>query len=249
MLSVRTVEDASDGDRVLGTKIGDEVLSTDAETLFPLRAALGYEITQTMFLGEHSLLVEGPSDLLYLQWASDELRSRGRTPLEGRWTITPCGGIRKVGSFLSLFGAHHLHVAVLTDLAAGEKNEVRSLRDRGLLRDGHVLTADMFVDGQAEADIEDILGRRLYIEIVNRAYGLKQSGRLKATKPSGAAERVVKEVEDHFRLLPASITGFDHFTPAKYLAQHADDFSSTPGIDAALGRLEALITTLNAMLE
>lgn len=71
-----------------------------------------------MFVGEHSLLVEGPSDLLYLQWASDELRSRGRTPLDRRWTI------------------------------------------------------DMFVDGQDEADIEDILGRRLYIEVVNRAYGL-----------------------------------------------------------------------------
>lgn len=35
-----------------------------------------------------------------------------------------------------------------------------------------MLTADMFVDGQDEADIEDILGRRLYIEVVNRAYGL-----------------------------------------------------------------------------
>ncbi|HXQ43090.1 MAG TPA: AAA family ATPase, partial [Acidimicrobiales bacterium] len=156
LLSVRTVEDMSDGDTVLGTKVGDDVLSTDAETLFPLRAALGYDITQTMFIGENCLLVEGPSDLLDLKWASTELQEKGRTSLDRRWTITPCGGIKKVGSFLSLFGGHGLHVAVLTDYAQGDKATVRSLREDGLLREGHVLTADMFVDGQDEADIEDM---------------------------------------------------------------------------------------------
>ncbi len=74
LMACRTVEDAtSPDDEVLGTKVGDRVLSTDADTLFPLQAALGYEITQTLFIGEHSLLVEGPSDLLYIQWASDRL--------------------------------------------------------------------------------------------------------------------------------------------------------------------------------
>lgn len=32
--SVRTVEDVSEGDKVIGTRVGDEILSTDAETLF-----------------------------------------------------------------------------------------------------------------------------------------------------------------------------------------------------------------------
>lgn len=249
LLSVRTVEDVTEGDHVLGTKVGDEVLSTDAETLFPLRAALGYDITQTMFVGEHSLLVEGPSDLLYLLWASEELQSRGRTGLDRRWTITPCGGIRKVASFLSLFGGHQLHVAVFTDLAAGEKKEIRSLRDRGLLRDGHVLTADMYVDGQAEADIEDLLGRRFYIGLVNRAYGLRQAQRLKAARPDGSPERVVKQVEDHFRLLPADVPEFEHLTPALYLTQHARDLASNPGADEALDRFEALLTALNTLLD
>jgi hypothetical protein len=33
---------------VLGTKVGDKVLSTDKETLFPLQGAPGYEITQSL---------------------------------------------------------------------------------------------------------------------------------------------------------------------------------------------------------
>ena len=72
MMSVRTIEDVVQTDQrgrkeSLGTKVGDKVLSTDKDTLFPLQGALGYEITQSLFIGDHSLLVEGPSDLLYLQ--------------------------------------------------------------------------------------------------------------------------------------------------------------------------------------
>lgn len=248
LLSVRTVEDMTGPNgEVLGTKVGDEVLSTDAETLFPLRAALGYDVTQTMFIGDHSLLVEGPSDLLYLKWASAELAERGRTALDRRWTVTPCGGIRKVGSFLSLFGAHQLHVAVLTDFAEGDKGEVRALRARGLLRDGHVLTAEMFA-GQEEADIEDLLGRRLYVEVVNKAYGLKAAQRLKVAPPSGASMRVVKEVEDHFKLLPPEVREFDHYEPAEYLLANRAEFSSAEGIETALDRFEAVFTALNGFL-
>ena len=100
------------------------MLSTDADTIFPLRAVLGYDLTQSLFIGEHTLLVEGPSDLLYLTWASNELRSKKRTGLNPRWTITPTGGIDKIGSFVALFGGNKLHVAVLPDYHAGDKAKV-----------------------------------------------------------------------------------------------------------------------------
>jgi predicted ATP-dependent endonuclease of OLD family len=65
---VRTVEDVvieeKDGhERVLGTKVGDEVLSLDPDTVFPIQGALGYDISQSLFVGPDTLLVEGPSDL------------------------------------------------------------------------------------------------------------------------------------------------------------------------------------------
>jgi len=107
LLSARTVEDVvseEDGKlQILGTKVGDRVLSTDKDTLFPLQSALGYEISQSLFVGEHTLLVEGPSDYLYLRVFADELKSRGRTSLDPRWVICPTGGIDKVSAFMSLF--------------------------------------------------------------------------------------------------------------------------------------------------
>jgi hypothetical protein len=61
-----------------------------------------------------------------------------------------------------------------------------------LLRDGHILTADMFLDSRKEADVEDLLGRRFYVELVNRTYSLGAGNKLKTTKAKDAPERVVR---------------------------------------------------------
>lgn len=147
LLRARTVEDVFiqadetrglEEDQDLGTKVGDDVLSTDRDTVFPLQACLGYEITQTLFIGEHSLLVEGPSDLLFLTWFRQKVAAAGCRTLDRRWTITPCGSIDKVAAFVALFGGKKLHVAVLTDFTRGDKSKVERLRRSNLLRDGHV---------------------------------------------------------------------------------------------------------------
>ncbi len=193
LLSVRTVEDVIQGDELLGTKVSDDVLSTDKDTIFPLQAALGYEVTQTLFVGENVLLVEGPSDLLFLQWASDQLRRRKRHHLDRRWVITPSGSIDKIGSFIALFGGNKIHIATLTDFAHGDKNKVQRLRDNQLLQAGHVFTVDAYAN-QPEADIEDLLGRSNYTFLVNKCYGLPKTRAVPQNKPDNSPIRVVKEV-------------------------------------------------------
>lgn len=250
LISARTVEDAStpDGD-VLGTQVGDRILSADGDTLFALRAALGYDISQTLFVGEHTLLVEGPSDLLYLQWASEQLRQAHRTFLDPRWTVTPAGGISKIQSFLALFGGNKLHVAVLADFGAGDKAKVRELRASELLRSGHVFTANDFAspDNADEGDVEDILGRDFYVALVNAAYGLKTTNKLPVSKPKEASTRVTVEVSDRFKTMPATVADYDHYAPAEYLVTHPD---AVPGrhLDEALERFERLFGELNGLL-
>ena len=85
LASVRIVQDQVEmkGTRrmPLGTKVRDDVLTRDPDTLFPLQGALGYEISQSLFVGKNTLLVEGPSDILYIQALSDALRRRNRPAL------------------------------------------------------------------------------------------------------------------------------------------------------------------------
>ena len=247
ILGVRTVEDKLTNTRdILGTKVGDRVLSTDADTLFPLRAALGYDLTQSLFIGDHTLLVEGSSDLLYIHWFSRELQERRRTRLDPRWTVTPVGGIDKFGSFNALFGGNDLHVAILTDYHQGEKRKINNLEESGLLSAGHLFLANQFTD-QAEGDIEDMLGREFYVELVNQCYQLVEEA-IPRERVHSPSQRVIKEVEDHFRTTATKGPEFDHYTPSVYLVEHGSDFRESENLEPGLARFERLFKGLNALL-
>jgi energy-coupling factor transporter ATP-binding protein EcfA2 len=247
LLSVRLVEDKNKDEEVLGTKVSAEVLRTDRDTIFPLQAALGYEIAQTLFVGKNVLLVEGPGDILFLQWFSDQLRQRKRIALDPRWTIAPGGGLDKIGSFISLFAGKGIHVAVLTDYGQGDKKSVQRLRDSEVLLAGHVLTVDEFA-GQPEADIEDVLGRDLYLSLIHKLYKLAKKNELPSKRPETAPIRVLKEVEEHFRTLPTSVPEFDHYSPARFLMETPTVESDLSGFDAALDRFERLFKSINGLL-
>ena len=247
LISVRTVEDVVVEEEILGTKIRDEVLGIDPDTIFPLQAALGYDMTQTLFVGKHTLLVEGPSDLLYLKLFSRELQEAKREYLDPRWVITPCGGIGKIGSFMALFGGRELHVAVLSDYHKSIKAKVRSIKESNLLKAGHVFSAEMYVDCD-EADLEDIIGRKNYIALVNECYSLDETNKLsEEEKPSNAPTRVLEEVENHFSTTSTK-EQFDHYTPALFLMEDRGKLSELPELDQALDRFERLFKDLNRLL-
>jgi predicted ATPase len=258
LASVRTVEDVVHlrspfEFEALGTKVGDDVLSTDRDTLFPLQGALGYEITQSLFVGEHTLLVEGPSEILYFQAMSAELVARKRTALDRRWTVCPCNGIDKVQAFMSLFGGNKLHIAVLLDLASGQKGPVERLKRSELLKAGHVLTVADFC-AKKEADIEDMFDPDLYAAILNGAYGFTGKNRLtgkRLTDAEAGSERLAKKAGQVVNgLLPVDAPEFSHFAPASWLLQHPEALKGEgEGLMATLERFEKLFVALNALLD
>lgn len=172
---------------------------------------------------------------------------KGRLSLDARWTITPVGGVTKVGSFMALFAGGELHVAVLTDFHTGIKRKVRDLKESAILESGHVFSADSF-SGQDEADVEDMIGRDLYVEIVNRSYDLDGNERLPSIRVAQTPIRVIEEVEEHLQLVALDAPTFDHMRPAVYLTEHENDFRAANGVDVALDRFEQLFVKLNSLL-
>lgn len=225
----RTVEDREE----LGTTISEEVLGTSRETLFPLQAALGYELAQTLFVAPDNLVVEGPSDLLYIQILSEHLRSLGRVGLHARWVIVPVGGIDKVPTFIALLGAH-LNVAVVLDGAAGGSQKVNAMIEKGIITADAVIPLAT-ITATREADIEDMFETSFYLELV------RDSGVASMTEeelPNGS--RVVKRIED-------AIGPFDHYRPSVQLLKNQE--ALLPKVDSAtLDRFEALCSRANALL-
>ena len=150
-----------------GTKVFTEVLEAGPDSLFPLQGALGYEVYQSLFIGPNTLIVEGASDLLYLQSISGVLQRMGRVGLDERWTITPVGGAHKVPTFVALISAQKkINTATLVDFQKGDQQMIENLYKQKLLKKSHVLTFADFTAGQ-EADIEDMFDEVCYLDWVN----------------------------------------------------------------------------------
>ena len=258
LLRARTVEDVyrkvgadenADTDPHRGTKVSDQVLRAERATLFPLRACLGYEITQTLFVGKYNVLVEGPSDLLYIDWFRRKLAAAKRTTLDPRWTVVPCGGLPKVSAFMSLFGGNELQCAVVCDFADGGKKEVEKLRSSDLMRADHILTVDTYA-GKPQADIEDLIGNAGYVALVNAACDLTGPAAIAASNADGTPidGRIVKHVEQKFPAPKPGQPDFNHTVPADWLVRQGIDYKLTDEA-AAMERFEKLFTDLNKLLE
>lgn len=253
---VRTVEDVVRIDkrgrkRSDGTKVSEDVLATDRDTLFPLQGALGYELTQSLFIGPNTLLVEGPSEILYIQAFSNRLRELDREPLSPRWTLSPAGGIGNMIPLVSLFAGNNLNVAVLADVAKGNKSALKRLESSGILEENRVHRITDFTGGE-EGDIEDFLGADLYAALINDAFSLPAKHTIDGEKLSAVdakTERLVRKAEDYFKLLPQEVAEFDHYQPSYVL--HSDPAylkSEDQHVQDALERFETFFITMNGLL-
>ena len=239
---VRTVQDV-DG---RGTQVSADVFRTDSETVFPLQTALGYELAQTLFVGPDCLLVEGPSDLLYLQVLSQACEAAGLTGLDPRWVVTPVGGADKLGTFVSLLGANQLNVAALIDANPKDRQRITALQANGHLK-GRALIQISEVTGTDEADIEDLLAPDFYLNLVNAAYSSDLPKAIKAGDLKSKAPRVTARIEQHFRDKGIANGKLNHYRPAAHLLR--EQVTLLPKIDEdTLKRAEALFKRLNDLL-
>lgn len=254
LASVRIVQDQVEtkGPRrvPIGTKVRSDVLTRDPDTLFPLQGALGYEITQSLFVGAHTLLVEGPGDILYIQALSDALRRRGRPGLDPRWTICPAGGIDKIRPFVAMFAGNALHIAALSDQGHGDKRKVEELKRSQILQAEHFYTMADFLE-RAEADIEDIFEPALFASILNATFSLDGDRALtdQTLKKAADTDRLVKQAEAAFAVMPPEVAAFNHFTPAGWLIRNPKvlDGKSAP-VTGTLDRAQTIFDTYNRLL-
>ena len=151
--SVRTVNIAED----VGTTVTNDPTG-DARTLFPLQAALGYDLAQSLFVGPNNLVVEGVTDFWIMSAVSAYASEKGRTALSTALTMTPAGGAQKVSYMVALLTSEALNVLVLLDTERDSKVTKDELLKAKLIRDQNVVfVSEAFSSPPNEADIEDLL--------------------------------------------------------------------------------------------
>ncbi|CDZ68000.1 ATP-dependent endonuclease of the OLD family-like protein [Neorhizobium galegae bv. orientalis] len=218
-----------------GSVVTADVLTTDRDTLFPLQSALGYDIAQHLFIAKDNLVLEGPSDFIYLDTISQHLKSLGRTGLHDRWSMMPIGGADVIPAFVALLG-NHLDVTVLVDSRKEGHQKLNSLAKAGFLTDKRIITIGEMT-GTNMADIEDLFDIDDYIKLYNSAFGTK----VKKSDLKGADPVVVRiaRLGDGKR--------FDHNKPADNLLRNKD--SLIQGLsETSLSNFEKLFVRINETL-
>ena len=231
-------------DEKQGTEVITEVLEATSDSLFPLQGALGYEIYQTLFIGPNSVVVEGSSDVLYIETMSALLQQKGKTGLSPDWTITPVGGSDKVPTFVALIGANtKLNIAVLIDYQKKDRQMIENIYKKKLLKKNHVLTYADFV-GNNEADVEDMFDPEFYLKLVNEEFGTS----LTVNNLLPGPPRIVRRLEDYFQNNPLpNGAKFNHYRPALYLSKNLDSLEvDLPESD--LERFQEVFDVLNKLL-
>lgn len=227
---VRLVEDKGPKE---GAVISQDVLSNAPDTLFPLQAALGYDIAQSLFIGAENLVMEGTSDMTYVTVIGDYLKEKGRTYLDPSIRPVPTGGATNIPAFIALFG-QHLRVTVLID-AGGPTQRVDDLVKRGYLkRDRLVTVGDVL--GRRQADIEDLFDVKDYLALYNEALGKKVN---EADLPPG--DRIL----DRLRQREGD---FDHGAPADVMLRKREEIVRKLSA-TTLDNFEKLFTKINEAVQ
>lgn len=239
---VRMVEDVD----AKGTIITEDVLRNDKDTVFPIQAALGYDLAQTLFIGPNCLLVEGPSDLIYLQILSEITQEKGLSKLDPRWVVTPVGGADKVSTFVSLLGSNKLNIAVLMDVAKKDRQRIDNLKANAILGQNSLIQVGEFTRTR-DADIEDLFDRDFYLTLVNGAYHQALPAKLTLEMLTNENPRIVKRLEDYFKQNNIDNGEFNHFKPATYLLKHQAELADKIG-DLTVQRASQLFERINALL-
>lgn len=231
-----------------GTKVFTDVFEASSDSLFPLQGALGYEIYQTLFIGPNNLVVEGVSDLIYLQAISSVLQKNKREGLDSRWTITPVGGGNKVPTFVALLGNQKgLKIATLIDIQKRDTQNIENLYKKKLLDKNNVLTFADFT-GTKEADIEDMFDEDFYLSLVNAEFKNQLSKSISKSALTSKSPRIVRRIEEFLSSNAMKGDGqFSHYRPARFFSENVGDLASKISSDC-LDRFEAAFKRLNSLL-
>lgn len=221
---VRTVLEKEDG-----THISDSVQEKDPNTLFPLQAALGYDIAQNLYVSKRNLLVEGISDLTYLTIVSAMLEEKGRKGLREDVTIVPTGGADKIATFVSLLRGNDLNIVCLLDTFKEQAAEARlkNLIKQNIIKEKKIIFYHEIL-GRKYADIEDLFSVDEYLRIYN-----------------GSMEKNIDRDDiDDLKPILSQIDEFNHYRPANYLAKHIGEMELS---SKTLENFEKLFEKLNKL--
>lgn len=237
--NARAVFEHTDG----STLISEDVWPRDKDCLFPLQAALGYQLAQGLFISKRQLIVEGITDLWLLKALDHCMNVSGKTRLNQDIVIVPSAGTSKLLPLASMLMGHNVQIAALLDGDEPGRKEGKKLTDKLFATDtSRCLFIGDFVPGNKSAELEDLFPEADFISATEETYpGVKITFNADEKKIVG----IVDKITAFF-----TRTGVGPFEKWKVVAGLRDKIFAKPQkVDATvLKAAEEIFTRINTIL-
>lgn len=156
------------------TKITSNLRYNEEEaekSIYPVHAALGLTVSDTLLLGCTPILVEGQSDQIYLTLFKRCLISKGRLSHFKELVFIPTGGVRGMGPVTKLVSSREdeLPYVLLDSDRVGKDYKKQLISGRYRDSKDRVLDVAAFL-GEGDWEIEDLLPAKSLIKLIDRKY-------------------------------------------------------------------------------
>lgn len=182
----------------LGAMVHKNWATADKDARFTLQAALGLSWSQSLFVGQFNLVVEGVDDFWLLTTFSTMFDEAGQGGIDQRLVVTPAGGASKVAYVGTILKGQELNVAVLLDSDTAGQQAFEQLVHQWILQDKLIVMVGDAV-GTTPCALEDLFGETYYLGKVTEAYAMELGGKpVKLNAITAGKKTIVDRVGDAF---------------------------------------------------
>ena len=184
-----------------GAKVHKNWATADKDARFTLQAALGLSWSQSLFVGQYNLVVEGVDDFWLLTTFSTLFEEAGQAGINPELVVTPAGGASKVAYVGTILQGQELHVAVLLDSDLAGQQAFEHLVHQWILKDKLVLMLGDVI-GSNPCALEDVFSETYYLTKVAECYAKELSGKpLVLDAKTAGKKAIVARIEEAFSKL------------------------------------------------
>ena len=225
------------------SEVTDKFWTGDDDSIFPLLSALGYQLSQSLFIGRDNLILEGITDYWYLATISERLRELGRNALIPKIKLSPVGGASKVYYMSVFMRGQKLGVVALLDSESEGRKVKEDLVKNRILAKKKVLLVSEPIDPAREMDMEDLFPTDFYLPLVEESYA-KELGGKSITLPAQRAPRIVAALTEFFEKKKIE---FHKTRPARLFIDKLPRLTADQIPSALLDNFEKLIKAINPL--
>ncbi len=156
------------------TKVSSNLRYNDIDSeksIYPVHAALGLTVSDTLLLGCKAILVEGPSDQIYLTLVKRFLIGNGNLKYSKEIVFIPTGGVKGMSPVSKLVASrdNELPIVFLDSDKAGEDFQKQLKSGKYIEQKDKVLGVKEFI-GENIYEIEDLIEPETLIKIIDKKY-------------------------------------------------------------------------------